>query len=685
MKRACSSSCRSAGETVRRFTWLFSVAVAAAGGAAVPDTLPEPVAIQEAMQRADDYFIAHNSAGVNGWARSVYETGNMRAYESLGLDRYLQWAIAWGNQNLWKLVDKDKGPTNADSQSCGQTYLDLYEIDPQPVRIAALQAAIDERVANPVAVQDWWWVDGFYMSGSVYARFGRLSGASRYFDKLWLMFDDMKTRRGLFDSGYGLWYRDEPAKTAVTKNGQKQFWGRGNGWAMAGLARVIEQMPPDAPHRNDYVALLQRMAAALKPLQGSDGLWRASLLDAAEVPNPETSCSGFFTFALAWGIRNGCLSAADYESTVARAWNGLVGTALHSDGKVGYVQASGRAPAAATYDETYDYGVGAFLLAGGEVYWLATPGSTRPAIMIQPSAQTLEAGGSARFVVAATGTPPLNYQWRCNGTNLAEGSLVHGVRNGTLTLSNAQPAQAGNYSVVVSNATGQVTSFDASLMVSLPVTLAEALDTPGWVWTTSGSPAWAGQASVSHDGMDAAQSGAVKDGKTTSMQTKVTGPGLVSFWWKVSSETNKDLLLFYVGGKEKARISGEADWRRQSFSLPSGTQVLKWTYSKNSSKSKGQDRAWVDQVQLASSKLATLAQSVEVATLVPATMTLAGGKVVLTWPAKAGRAYEVFFKGSLADPEWKAVNGAVRLSGDVGALEERADMEQQRFYQVIEY
>jgi hypothetical protein len=48
---------------------------------------------------------------------------------------------------------------------------------------------------------------------------------------------------------------------------------------------------------------------------------------------------------------------------------------------------------------------------------------------------------------------------------------------------------------------------------------------------------------------------------------------------------------------EQARISGEVDWQQRSFPVPSGSQVLTWTYRKNSSVSQGQDRAWVDEVQ----------------------------------------------------------------------------------------
>src|SRR5207302_629907 len=95
--------------------------------------------------------------------------------------------------------------------------------------------------------------------------------------------------------------------------------------------------------------------------------------------------------------------------------------------------------------------------------------------------------------------------------------------------------------------------------------LAEALDTTNLVWTTNGASPWIGQSLVTHDGVDAARSGAIGDSQTTSFQTTVNGPGTLSFWWKVSSETNNDRLLFYIGSSEQGRITGEVDWQLRVF------------------------------------------------------------------------------------------------------------------------
>ena len=218
-------------------------------------------------------------------------------------------------------------------------------------------------------------------------------------------------------------------------------------------------------------------------------------------------------------------------------------------------------------------------------------------ITSQPTNWTVNSGSTVTFAVGAAGVPPFDFQWRRDGIPLIESAIVRGSTNATLTLSNVQPGQAGNYSVRVGSVTGSLLSSNALLTVIPVYLLPDALDAPGTVWITNGSPSWNGQSGVTHDGVDAAQSGAIADGKSGYFQTTIQGPRTVSFWWKVSSETNKDLLLFSVGGTEQARISGEMDWQLRSINIGSGSQALRWAYTKNGSTAKGLDRAWVDQVR----------------------------------------------------------------------------------------
>jgi rhamnogalacturonyl hydrolase YesR len=144
------------------------------------------------------------------------------------------------------------------------------------------------------------------------------------------------------------------------------FWARGNGWVIASAARVLQYLPQDDAKRPDFIKLLQTMSSSLAAVQGADGLWRANLLNANQYPNPETSGTGFFTYAMAYGINNGFLDKPKYLPVVQKAWDGL-NSHVDAAGKLGYVQPVGAGPAAAPADSTVEYGVGAFLLAGSEV------------------------------------------------------------------------------------------------------------------------------------------------------------------------------------------------------------------------------------------------------------------------------------------------------------------------------
>jgi rhamnogalacturonyl hydrolase YesR len=163
-----------------------------------------------------------------------------------------------------------------------------------------------------------------------------------------------------------LFSRDVNYLNKREKNGEKIFWSRGNGWVMAGLVRVLATLPSDDPLRPHYIALLREMAQEVAAIQGNDGLWRPGLLDAGSYPLPEVSGSAFFIYAIAWGINHRMLDAETYLPVVEKAWSGTL-THVYQDGRLGSIQPIGEAPAEYKPSSSYNFGVGAFLLAGSEM------------------------------------------------------------------------------------------------------------------------------------------------------------------------------------------------------------------------------------------------------------------------------------------------------------------------------
>ncbi len=220
-----------------------------------------------------------------------------------------------------------------------------------------------------------------------------------------------------------------------------------------------------------------------------------------------------------------------------------------------------------------------------------------PTITTQPQGQNVVAGATVTLTVTAQGTAPLAYVWKLNGTDLADGGGIAGSRTPTLTVQNVQAAQAGSYTVQISNGLGNVTSTPAVVVLSEAPSLASALDTTGLTWTTAGNANWAVQTAVTHDNVDAARSGQIADSQESRLETTINGPATVAFWWRVESEQNYDFLRVDLDGTQQFRISGTVNWEQKTVAVPAGTHTLRWVYAKDGSTAAGADAGWVDQVE----------------------------------------------------------------------------------------
>jgi alpha-tubulin suppressor-like RCC1 family protein len=210
-----------------------------------------------------------------------------------------------------------------------------------------------------------------------------------------------------------------------------------------------------------------------------------------------------------------------------------------------------------------------------------------PVIISQPVSRWPYPGGTVSLQVVAEGSWPLFYQWRSNGADLP------GATSGVLVINGFTTDQVGSYSVVVSNAFGFILSSPAALGMGL----AEALNAPALAWSTSGDAPWFAQPWTTQDGEAAAQSGDVPDEHSSTLETSVTGPGLLSFWWKLSSDRDCDCLMFNIGGEVRAGLCGMVDWERRCLFIPAGTQSLRWVYSRDDDCSQGWPHAaWLDRV-----------------------------------------------------------------------------------------
>ena len=350
------------------------------------DSIFNKQSVLSIMQRVADWQL--NDYATNGFKHRAYDWTNAACYTGLmelsrmnGGEKYSKFLVAVGDSLNWNTGSR-KG--HADDYCIGQTYSNLYMQYKDPKMIAKFRQQADSLAAAPhdeslewknkIGDREWAWCDALFMGPTALSYLSTATRDPKYVNlaiRLW-----WKTTGYLYDPKEHLYYRDQTFFDKKENNGAKVFWSRGNGWVLAGLVRVIDNIPQDDPQRKDFIKLYKDMSERIANLQQPDGSWHASLLDPASYPAKETSGTGFYTYALLWGINKGILKKKNYWPVVEKAWRTLVNS-VHPDGMLGYVQAIGAAPGHADETTTEVYGVGAFLLAGSEMYKAVNPSASK--------------------------------------------------------------------------------------------------------------------------------------------------------------------------------------------------------------------------------------------------------------------------------------------------------------------
>jgi rhamnogalacturonyl hydrolase YesR len=337
-----------------------------------------PADVLSVMQRVADWQLANPSAHLTtDWTQAAGDAGIMALAGISGDPKYRDWLLATGEANEWKPGSR---VYHADDLGIGQTYASLYFLYRDPKMIAPLRARLDAVLSAPPAVQSldfhqaydevsqlWSWCDSLFMAPPVWMQLFAATGDEHYLDfavKNW-----WRTTKYLYDPAEHLYFRDSTYFDRREANGKKIFWSRGNGWVMAGLVRMLQLLPANHPSRARFQRLFQEMAETILTDQQADGLWHSSLLDPEDYPLKETSGSGFYVYALAWGVNQGLIDAK-FKPAIRKAWTALV-SCVDANGKLTHVQPIGSDPKKFADDSTEVYGVGAFLLAGSELYRMA--------------------------------------------------------------------------------------------------------------------------------------------------------------------------------------------------------------------------------------------------------------------------------------------------------------------------
>ena len=316
--------------------------------------------------------------GIDSWTNATFYFGlNEWASNIDNNSAFLKWLKDIGESTKWTLPSNFKDYPqyqlyHADEFSIGQMYLSAYDKYKDPNMLLPVRERVSWVMDHPGDSimrhnnkQSWTWCDALFMAPPVYAHLAAIEKDDKY-----LAFMDTEFKRTynhLYSSEDKLFYRDDSYFGKKESNGQKVFWGRGNGWVAAGLVNILKQLPKNSQYRPFYENVFQEFIPRLVALQNESGFWHASLLDPESYPAPETSATALITYAIAYGINNNLLDKATYCPISDKAWAALM-SIVDEDGKLGWVQPIGADPKKVTSDMTASYGVGALLLAGSEIY-----------------------------------------------------------------------------------------------------------------------------------------------------------------------------------------------------------------------------------------------------------------------------------------------------------------------------
>ncbi len=343
--------------------------------------LPKYSDVLTSMRKTADWQLANPGKDAPlHWTQAALYTGMMALGDIAADSKYRDAMMAVGRGNGWKTGER---PYHADDHCVGQMYCEIYNLERDPAMIAPLRERFDYILAHPstaevgaitktegipAGVMRWWWCDALFMGPPVWTKLYAITGEAKYLD---FMIREWKaTSDFLYDRDEHLYFRDQTYFQKREANGAKVFWSRGNGWVLGGIVRVLQVLPSDHPVRPFFEGQLREMAEAALKCQQPDGLWRPSLLDPASYPIPESSGSGFFCYAFAWGVNQGLLPRDRFQPAALKAWSALL-SLVEPDGKLTHVQPVGSDPRKFDPGLSHTYGVGSLLLAGSEIYRMA--------------------------------------------------------------------------------------------------------------------------------------------------------------------------------------------------------------------------------------------------------------------------------------------------------------------------
>ncbi len=281
------------------------------------------------------------------WEAGVLAYGWIHAWQATQDDQYRQWAQQWVDACL-PLKTEITEAKHVNDGLLGYAALVAYETSGQPEYLAFAEQVADylmntaPRTADGTLAHDSnrVWVDTLLGAVPFLIKMSQVFGGDVYADEA--ISQLIQHAAHLQDPGSGLYHHawdesgNDPPSAGSGHGAGQVYWGRGNGWALLADAEVLSAITTTHPLRSAVLDIMQKQAAALRPLQDAGGLWHTVLT------RPdfylETSGSALIGYALKRGVQEGWLDREVYlpiaQAAVLGVWRQVL-----ADGTVTNVSA----------------------------------------------------------------------------------------------------------------------------------------------------------------------------------------------------------------------------------------------------------------------------------------------------------------------------------------------------------
>jgi len=214
---------------------------------------------------------------------------------------------------------------------------------------------------------------------------------------------------------------------------------------------------------------------------------------------------------------------------------------------------------------------------------------------------TFENLGSSATTAMDAALASLNPNMVVTGSPQVTGPLAGGTETAiTYQVTADEAAEIGEVVPIQIDLTSPTYEFHTSKALTIGLTIEdfEGGNFIGVDWVMGGAMPWTMETNAPYEGVYCVRSGAIPDNSTTTLSTtmSVMADGEISFYQKVSSETDYDYLRFKIDGAEAGAWAGSNAWTRVAFPVTAGEHTFTWSYEKDTNTTGGSDCAWIDYV-----------------------------------------------------------------------------------------